>query len=645
MKKRFLSLVLTVAVMFTAIPQVAVTVAGFELEPIPAGSTAISNRMELATLIAIDPVGTFHLANDIDLDGQPWLPITGFNGTFDGRGHVIYNMLITGTHTNAGLFGEVGEVGVIKNVGVVGSINMDSIGIERVGGIVAQGGTITNCFSNVDIIVAGGRLTGRWLDRSCYGSVGGISGSGSVVNMSYNLGNIDATYIFDVGGIIGSGGFVTDSFNRGNISVSNQHGVGSSGGIVGRFEYAGYEEQPRVVRTFNVGNVSGLGFVGGVAGWVGFGSVANSFWNIDSDQSVNGTPRPNVNKVGVDSTVANGTVTALLSLTTAQMRERSSFAGWDFDNVWTFADGQNDGMPVLQSASIFPPIITRCDGECDWGEWAVTTERSCTVVGVQRRECNNCLEFQREAIPAGCNMTDNGGTPATCRNAGELRQWCNVCSNETSEPIPQLAHVWSEWEVMGNVRVRYCTFSCGESQEIPLDAPIPNDPVPEVCEESNTGRHEWGSWRVTTAPTCDEHGNRARSCLLCDMTENQAIIATGHDWSGWTVSREPTHEVEGVRVRLCSECDATDEESIPKLPPPENPRRLGDVNGDDNLTVQDALLILRYLVRLEVLVDDAFDAARITGGELPTVQDALAILRWLVRLPSPQLDPIWADKR
>jgi hypothetical protein len=57
--------------------------------------------------------------------------------------------------------------------------------------------------------------------------------------------------------------------------------------------------------------------------------------------------------------------------------------------------------------------------------------------------------------------------------------------------------------------------------------------------------------------------------------------------------------------------------------------------------MQDALLILRYVVGLSTLTDYQLESARITGAETPTLQDGLAILRYLVRLPSPQLDEVW----
>ena len=419
---------LVVSMILTAVlPLTAVTAAGFTPDPVPSNSTPISNRMELAAFIALDPWGAFHLVNDIDLDGQPWLPITNFDGTFCGQGFVVSNMLITGDHANYGLFGELGDYAVIKNVGVTGSINVSLPGRTNklsAGGIAAQGGTIINCFSGVDINISVGA------DWGVNAGVGGISGRNSTVERSYNTGNIniEAGDIAIVGGIIGEYGTVTDSFNRGNIS-----GGGTSANVGGISGAHGV-----VIRSYNTGNVSATGWsgfdpgrgiyfnngiVGAITGYIGgWGGIddgiTNSFWNIDSDQNSNG-PRRNEDKVAIGHLSDDGRdnhITAVLSLTSEQMREQSSFAGWDFNNVWTFREGQNDGFPVLQSAGIFPHIVTLCDSHCDWGEWHITTEMTCESPGVISRNCNNCLASEREAVMPECDWDDFG--------------WCMMCYNQ-----------------------------------------------------------------------------------------------------------------------------------------------------------------------------------------------------------------------
>jgi hypothetical protein len=66
----------------------------------------------------------------------------------------------------------------------------------------------------------------------------------------------------------------------------------------------------------------------------------------------------------------------------------------------------------------------------------------------------------------------------------------------------------------------------------------------------------------------------------------------------------------------------------------------GDVNGDSKINVQDALVILRYIVGLPTLISES-DEARgasiivdLGARTSPNVRDALQILRRVVGLPN-----------
>ncbi len=97
-------------------------------------------------------VGIYKLANDITCtgdyagvtgSGDPRFELgkaSGFNGTFDGQGHTIYNINITGTQT--GFASYLGQHGTIKNVAFVNARN------NCVGGFItsALAGTIENVY-------------------------------------------------------------------------------------------------------------------------------------------------------------------------------------------------------------------------------------------------------------------------------------------------------------------------------------------------------------------------------------------------------------------------------------------------------------------------------------------------------------------
>jgi len=166
----------------------------------------------------------FILTSDLDLNNKPWTPIGStnkFKGTFDGKSHVISNLNVNVTTSNAGLFGSV-QYAYIKNVGIVGTSTVTGTG--NVGGLVGQFtgyGTpvygISGCFSNATV-------------SSGTGNAGGIVGnfyfSGtntcSITNC-YSTGNISGTN--NVAGIVGK---VTVNSSTGtSLSISNSYATGT----------------------------------------------------------------------------------------------------------------------------------------------------------------------------------------------------------------------------------------------------------------------------------------------------------------------------------------------------------------------------------------------------------------------------------
>ncbi|MDR1320326.1 MAG: hypothetical protein LBK56_02720 [Gracilibacteraceae bacterium] len=125
----------------------------------------ISSRADLAKIGADSAYplnGSYKLTADIDLSGAEWAPIGDgtagnriFTGTFDGQGHVISNLTITGNnhHQYNGLFGAI-ESAIVKNIGLrntridVSSYNSSSYA----GGIcgyadASSSVTISNCYN------------------------------------------------------------------------------------------------------------------------------------------------------------------------------------------------------------------------------------------------------------------------------------------------------------------------------------------------------------------------------------------------------------------------------------------------------------------------------------------------------------------
>lgn len=162
----------------------------------------------------------FKLTADIDLKNEPnWTPIgksnNPFKGIFNGDGHQITNLEVTGNSNNAGLFGYV-DGAIIQNCNVTGEVN----GYDYVGGVVG------NAYGKTQILSCSfrGDVTGE----DSY--IGGIAGSarGTIKNC-YALADVTATE-FIAGGIAGYAYHVTieNCYYGGNVSARN-----TAGGIAG----------------------------------------------------------------------------------------------------------------------------------------------------------------------------------------------------------------------------------------------------------------------------------------------------------------------------------------------------------------------------------------------------------------------------
>ena len=173
---------------------------------------------------------TYLLANDIDLSGLNWVPIGYyidwnnsnnklFSGVFDGQGHSIIGLTISGGQNDAGLFGYT-HLATIRNV-VIRNPQIEGRG--EVGALVGRQGYSSTGIEKCAVI--GGRIQGA-------GSVGGLVGymEESPLQNCYTTCEVIATDSY-AGGIVGShlvGASIRSCYATGNISGRY------SGGIVGQ---------------------------------------------------------------------------------------------------------------------------------------------------------------------------------------------------------------------------------------------------------------------------------------------------------------------------------------------------------------------------------------------------------------------------
>ncbi|MBE8951553.1 MAG: hypothetical protein SR1Q7_00205 [Quinella sp. 1Q7] len=181
----------------------------------------------------------FKLAADLDLSSVAnWTTIgyrdNPFRGTFDGDGHTISNLTITGKSKYVGLFGNVGKGGTVQNV-TLDNVNVS--GKDSVGGLIAYNyeSRITNCKINTCNI--NGEYFVGGLIGSNYGEVNDCAVIGGTVN---GWGR--------VGGLIGVGGGTI----KNNFVNATVYGESLTGGLVGAAEGT-------INDNFYYSNVGGIG--------------------------------------------------------------------------------------------------------------------------------------------------------------------------------------------------------------------------------------------------------------------------------------------------------------------------------------------------------------------------------------------------
>lgn len=252
---------------------------------------------------------TIKLVNDINLSDALWTPIgysssRSFNGTFNGDGYKITNIISYGTYmpsgvltnfvTNnyVGLFGYVNNStlqNVIIETGVVAENKVSIInGNNYVGGIVGYaGGTTTiNNVTNGSYVYGNSRVGGiagdvsrstntTFTNLTNKGVVSGVSYVAGVIgyannitiNSSLNTGSVSALNY--VGGIVGrTNNSLLDNRNTGAIT-----GETYIGGIVGNFAGTGANvikgiNLANLSSTYdNTGTITGSQYIGGIAGY------------------------------------------------------------------------------------------------------------------------------------------------------------------------------------------------------------------------------------------------------------------------------------------------------------------------------------------------------------------------------------------
>ena len=366
----------------------------------------------------------FRLVSDLDLSGKEWTPIGTdgkiFWGGFDGGGHTITGMTITGDRDYVGLFGEcknfTASSSYIKSVTVRGA---NISGHSFVGAIAGRGANISDCYSIENTICAF-----RCVGGVCGSLIGNISGC-------YNSSSVSGNSI--AGGIMGSAsyegnvgnGVVQYCYNIGAVTVRQQDS--SVGGITGA-SADGYN----ISNCLNCGKITGNGKkVGGIAGstdsnYMNF--IGNCYYNSD------------LNNAGV----GEGANDKVIPLTTSQLcgalPEGLNSAIWKEGSVDTntaVATGTGSrfgtatgtyinltkvaeiGETKTASVPVYNYVTTNGD---DWDIYTlITTAEEFAAIGQDTANCNENYVLKNNIDVSGVELRSigNPGTPYIGKFSGD----------------------------------------------------------------------------------------------------------------------------------------------------------------------------------------------------------------------------------
>lgn len=390
----------------------------------------IENAEQLAYLAQQVNNGTdyrwvhFRLVSDLDLSGKEWTPIgingKSFWGGFNGGGHTITGMTITGDRDYVGLFGECNNFTVpssyIKSVTVKGA---KISGHSFVGAIAGAGANISDCYSIENTICAirqvggvCGRLTGNI--SGCYNSssVKGNSTTGGIMGTASYEGK-------------GGNGVVEYCYNIGAVTVTQQDS--SVGGITGA-SADGYN----ISNCLNCGKITGNGKnVGGIAGstesrYMNF--IGNCYYNSD------------LNNAGVGKGASNKVIPLTTSQLCGALPEGFDSANWkegsvDTSNAVATSTGSRFGTATgtyinLQSVAaigetktasvpVYNYVTTNGD---DWDTYTlITTAEEFAAIGRDDTKWSGNYVLENDIDVSGVKLTSigNPGTAYTGKFSGD----------------------------------------------------------------------------------------------------------------------------------------------------------------------------------------------------------------------------------
>ena len=396
MKKKVLSLLLTLCLVMTFVPMAAfaedaqnISVWDGSTAAAFAGGTGtaedpyqIANGAELAYLASSVNNGetyeakNFVLTANIDLNGLPWTPIANsfsdalfggsdyrvFAGNFDGKGYTISNVSI-GSETTPLESDVLGLFGATE--GKISNLNLDTVSIHGVakiasgyvigiaGGLVgSSAGSIENCHVTglaMDMSApSNGYVAAYWVG----GLVGALDGAQLINECSVSGSITEKAGKGSIGGLIGELGKAAKiTYSRSDVTVNvkaDSRGGANVGGFIGKGN--GKTDAETIIRNcYATGNVTGGAYTGGFAGGLWGLNIKNCYASGNVSQaaaamaSFVGTDASDTNYYGsITNCFATGSVTGSSPFQYAFAEQSSATKRSEITNCY-FAE-ENSGI-------------------------------------------------------------------------------------------------------------------------------------------------------------------------------------------------------------------------------------------------------------------------------------------------------------
>ena len=183
---------------------------------------------------------------------------------------------------------------------------------------------------------------------------------------------------------------------------------------------------------------------------------------------------------------------------------------------------------------------------------------TCMEAGVVKNICKLCGDNYTEEIKAtGHKEVKDAAVAATCEKAGKSEgSHCSVCNEVIKEQkeVPALGHDWDAGKITKEATCTETgvkTYTCTKCQKTKTE------------EIKATGHKEVKDAAV--AATCEKAGKSEGShCSVCNkvIKAQKEVPALGHSWDAGKITKAATCTETGVKTYTCTRCQKTKTEEI-----------------------------------------------------------------------------------